>query len=77
MKCVNRNLAFDDNCDPILFPEKFEQQQQIQNASNKNNTAEDPIYFHLRMEILTVAVSENQIPIANLTLNELDVHFIS
>jgi hypothetical protein len=29
MKCINCNIAFDDNCDSILFPEKFEHQRSM------------------------------------------------
>ena len=29
MKCLNCNIAFDDNCDRVLFPEKFEESRSV------------------------------------------------
>lgn len=77
MKCLNCNIAFDDNCDPTLFPEKFEELLRTAHLKAEEKEPDDPLYFQLRIDILTVAVTEQLIPISNLTLSELEIGFTS
>lgn len=77
MKCLNCNIAFDDNCDRALFPEKFVEEQRVSHLAADEKEPSDPLYFQLHIDILTLAVSEQLIPVSNLTLSELEVTFTS